>query len=464
VTRRVCAVRRKRRIFGYADIFVGGDRSGFGFGAGIGKEPTGQAAGEAPGNACATCAARACCRGDVAWRSWSWLFFHFRLRLMIFRLDGGRRWSGGKRLSTIFRQRLAGEKNRLFGGIDGSGGASSVRSVRGTMVKTALCWTARFEATRLATAIFGTALVAAAVFVAAGFVATGFAAALRRSVLGGREIASAYCGTLRASATMASTAPAEASTATITATISAAVCSTVSSTITAAVCSTVSSTITAAAKVLSAAITAAAGTWRVILRGIVVGRKILRSGSVGFRLAFFGIVMGVIVQFGGMSAGDFVFGNGLFDAAWLHVVRAGIVMRRGIMRRFVMFVVMGCLVTRRFVGVLFSVSLAVSFVGVTFLVFEGGSASERFTGKQFDGVGRRRRRKGWRCGRGVGVRVAVIVVFEIFEDIADVEEGIAIEADIHERRLHAGEDAGDFAFVDAADEGELFFALDVNFD
>ena len=58
----------------------------------------------------------------------------------------------------------------------------------------------------------------------------------------------------------------------------------------------------------------------------------------------------------------------------------------------------------------------------------------------------------------------MIIVFEIFEDVADVQEGIAIEADIDESGLHAGEDAGDSAFVDTADEGELFFALDVNFD
>ncbi len=51
----------------------------------------------------------------------------------------------------------------------------------------------------------------------------------------------------------------------------------------------------------------------------------------------------------------------------------------------------------------------------------------------------------------------VIVILEIFENVADVEEGIAIEADIDESGLHAGEDASDFAFVDAADEGELFF-------
>jgi hypothetical protein len=57
----------------------------------------------------------------------------------------------------------------------------------------------------------------------------------------------------------------------------------------------------------------------------------------------------------------------------------------------------------------------------------------------------------------------VIIILEIFENVADVKEGIAIKADIHERGLHAGEDAGDSAFVDTANEGELFFALDVNF-
>ena len=45
----------------------------------------------------------------------------------------------------------------------------------------------------------------------------------------------------------------------------------------------------------------------------------------------------------------------------------------------------------------------------------------------------------------------VVVVFEIFEEVADVEEGVAIEADIHEGRLHAGQHARDAAFVDASD-------------
>jgi len=61
------------------------------------------------------------------------------------------------------------------------------------------------------------------------------------------------------------------------------------------------------------------------------------------------------------------------------------------------------------------------------------------------------------------MRVVVIVILEIFENVADVQEGVAIQTNVHESRLHSRKDAGDFAFVDAADEGELFFALDVNF-
>jgi hypothetical protein len=107
---------------------------------------------------------------------------------------------------------------------------------------------------------------------------------------------------------------------------------------------------------------------------------------------------------------------------------------------------------------------AMGFVRVLFfMLMRGSSVGQRFAGKQLDNV-RWRGRVRRRSGRLIGVRVPVVIVFEIFENVADVEEGIAIEADIDESGLHAGEDAGDSAFVDAADEGELFFALDVNFD
>ena len=77
-------------------------------------------------------------------------------------------------------------------------------------------------------------------------------------------------------------------------------------------------------------------------------------------------------------------------------------------------------------------------------------------------------RSGWRNRRGYLRRgamiVIVVIIFEIFEDVAHVEEGVAIQADINERRLHARKHASHSAFVDAADQRELFFALDINFD
>jgi hypothetical protein len=99
------------------------------------------------------------------------------------------------------------------------------------------------------------------------------------------------------------------------------------------------------------------------------------------------------------------------------------------------------------------------------------SFRERFTRQQFDGVrfrfvldGSGGVRFGFYCG---GMRhfmgVVVIVIFKIFENVADVQEGVAIQTNVHESRLHSGKDASDFTFVDAADEGELFFALDINF-
>jgi hypothetical protein len=45
----------------------------------------------------------------------------------------------------------------------------------------------------------------------------------------------------------------------------------------------------------------------------------------------------------------------------------------------------------------------------------------------------------------------VVVVLEVFQEIADVQEGVAIEANIHKGRLHTGEDSCDAAFVEASD-------------
>jgi hypothetical protein len=66
------------------------------------------------------------------------------------------------------------------------------------------------------------------------------------------------------------------------------------------------------------------------------------------------------------------------------------------------------------------------------------------------------------CRRGF-VSLAVIIIFQVFENVADVQEGITIQADIDEGRLHAREDASDAALIDTADERKFFFALDINF-
>ena len=100
-------------------------------------------------------------------------------------------------------------------------------------------------------------------------------------------------------------------------------------------------------------------------------------------------------------------------------------------------------------------------VAPLFVMFAG--ASQGLTGKQFDrgtNGGRQRRRRGLMAL----MRLPVIVVLKIFKNVADIKEGVAIEADVHESGLHAGEDASDSTFVDTADEGEFLFALDVNFD
>ena len=111
--------------------------------------------------------------------------------------------------------------------------------------------------------------------------------------------------------------------------------------------------------------------------------------------------------------------------------------------------------------VLESGCVAVRFAGVGFVVRRG--ASQRFAREQLDGLDFGRD-DGRSCAGGMFVPVAVIVVFEVFEDIAHVEKSVAVQADVHESGLHAGKDAGNFSFVDAADESEFFFALDVNFD
>jgi hypothetical protein len=224
------------------------------------------------------------------------------------RLDDGRR-RGSERLATIFGERLAREKDWLFRDTARGGGSGSFGWA---MVEAALRRAARFEPARLTAAIFRAALVTTAIFVATRFVAARFSA-LRRSIFGRRKVATAY---VRALPLRASTAMASATTA------PAAAATSVSAAITA--------TITAATVVLAAAIATTGGARRVILSGVVVGRKILGSRGVRFGLALFGGVMGVvtfIVNFGDVSVGDFAFCNGLFDDSGMLLVGEGVVVQ-----------------------------------------------------------------------------------------------------------------------------------------
>src|SRR5712664_2112319 len=88
------------------------------------------------------------------------------------------------------------------------------------------------------------------------------------------------------------------------------------------------------------------------------------------------------------------------------------------------------------------------------LIVEPRGVGQRLTGQDFHrGTDRRGQRRGGALR--LLVRMHWVVVFEVFKYVTDVQEWTAIETDVHESRLHAGKDAGDFSFVDAADECEL---------
>jgi hypothetical protein len=72
----------------------------------------------------------------------------------------------------------------------------------------------------------------------------------------------------------------------------------------------------------------------------------------------------------------------------------------------------------------------------------------------------RRRQGRLGCGDGTNVRFGlgglvfgddVIELFDFFQEVSDVQEGVAIEANLYEGRLHAGKHASYFSLVDAAD-------------
>jgi len=244
---RIRAMSGKRRVVGNSDIFLRGDGGSFRFGASVGKKPAGKSARETAGDVASSWAARRCRRNRRAQVCGGTrnCFFAFRLRLVGFRLDNWRN-GRGRGLAAILGERFARQNDGFFRGLDGRGGTGRLLNIRRAMIEPALRGATWFETTRLAGAVFRAALIAATVIVAARIVAARFTA-LRRSVLGGRQVAAADGWALRASTAVPSATAAPASaTATITAAISTAIATT-------------------------------AGAWRIILRGIVVRREILRG-------------------------------------------------------------------------------------------------------------------------------------------------------------------------------------------
>ena len=57
-----------------------------------------------------------------------------------------------------------------------------------------------------------------------------------------------------------------------------------------------------------------------------------------------------------------------------------------------------------------------------------------------------------------------VVVLEVLDDVGDVEEGVALQAEVDEGRLHAREHLGDAPFVDVADDGAVARPLDPQLD
>src|SRR5579871_2929393 len=207
------------------------------------------------------------------------------------------------------------------------------------------------------------ATVVAAILVTAAW--TAVAAAVRRSIFGWREIASTLATLMASTAAAASTsATAPASTAS-----AAAIAATISTAVTAAIMTLA----------LSSAVVAAR---RIVASGIVVGSKILRRRGVGFGLA---LVHRVMLDFFAGRRGGF----------------GAIVM----IDFFVVFVM-------RFAGGFIEMQNFFAHAdGFAGQAFDGGAAAVAMSGRR----------------RAVLlVTMAVIVIFQIFENVADVQESVAI--------------------------------------
>ena len=310
-------------------------------------------------------------------------------------------WScGSSRLVAILCERFTWKQNRLFG----------VRRRRRACVA-CVVGTAIVESARLGTTLIESARIAGALI------------SLRRCVFRRREIASSRTS----AAVRASTATPSASTAPA-ATAAAIAASTV---------------------ILSSALVAVAAAIirarAVLLRGIVLRRKILRRGSVRVRLALFDRLRRMLTRLVHLGS------------CCMRFFGSGVSVRSPFGRGFLVVDFVVVCVMRDVLDLVRS-----RFFRQTGNYLLGHAAMRQgFAGQH---VHNRGRRQGRSLHLRLGMFVTVIVVLEIFENVANVEEGVAIEPDVNESRLHSGEHAGDAAFVDTANQREFFFALNINFD
>ena len=208
---------------------------------------------------------------------------------------------------------------------------------------------------------------------------------------------------------------------------------TAASSITTAVTASIATTIIAAlgaTEVLAASIVA----WstivarRILLRRVVVRSEILGCRCVRFRLAIFEFVVGLDFSFRATAIGaECVAG---FDYVADVVVLVIVVMFFVV----VLVVFFALLVVMTFgVGFVMFVLVMMFFV----LVRLGGvTLADGFAGQNFRDYGRGLLRR--RLGVRIAMPMAVIVILEIFENVADVQEGVAVETDIDEGGLHTG--------------------------
>jgi hypothetical protein len=68
-----------------------------------------------------------------------------------------------------------------------------------------------------------------------------------------------------------------------------------------------------------------------------------------------------------------------------------------------------------------------------------------------------------RFADGALIACYLVKVFMFFEEIGHVEKRVALQTQIHECRLHSGENAGDSSFMNAAGERIFVGALEINF-